>query len=79
MSLKFRTVTCLPSVFQTLLHTCNNLVNHDLHLQLASLTVAASRGIAPRVDTCNLCNKLYMGTRESNGAICFRYGQPYGQ
>ena len=31
---------------QTLLHTCNQLVNHDLYIHLASLVKEAKRGIS---------------------------------
>ena len=56
--------------FQTLLSTCNNLVNHDLYRQLAMLCITATRGIVPKQEACNICSKLLTNIPDS--VICFR-------
>ncbi|KAK2188200.1 hypothetical protein NP493_140g01015 [Ridgeia piscesae] len=61
---------------KTLLHTCCNLLNHDVHRQLVSLTQTARHAIVPRRDTCQLCRKpLHVGL--SDNVICFRCGHMY--
>ncbi|CAC5412316.1 VPS8 [Mytilus coruscus] len=62
---------------QTLMKTCKNLLNHDIHVHLKSLTSAAVRGYIPRGDNCNLCNKLFINQNETDSVVVFRCGHSY--
>ncbi|XP_064646589.1 vacuolar protein sorting-associated protein 8 homolog isoform X2 [Lineus longissimus] len=62
---------------KTLLHTCNSLLNHDLHLQLAGLHSAANHGIIPRGDACNTCYKQYNTLANNESIVVFRCGHGY--
>ncbi|XP_013387109.1 vacuolar protein sorting-associated protein 8 homolog isoform X2 [Lingula anatina] len=61
----------------TLLHTCNSLLNHDLHQQLAGLKAAANRAIVPKEGGCNLCAKLFVNITDNGAVIVFRCGHSY--
>ncbi|XP_063412679.1 vacuolar protein sorting-associated protein 8 homolog [Mytilus trossulus] len=62
---------------QTLMKTCKNLLNHDIHVHLKSLTSAAVRGYIPRGDNCNLCNKMFINQNETDSVVVFRCGHSY--
>lgn len=62
---------------KTLLHTCASLVNHDLHHQLAALTVAVGRAVALRSDFCLLCSRSIATVKEKDSAICFQCGHGF--
>ncbi|XP_074642624.1 vacuolar protein sorting-associated protein 8 homolog [Tubulanus polymorphus] len=62
---------------KTLLNTCNNLLNYDLHLQLASLHRAANRGFVPRGEFCSLCGKTFGIAVSAATIIVFRCGHSY--
>lgn len=64
---------------QTLMKTCKNLLNHDIHVHLRSLTRAAVRGYIPRGDNCNLCNKQFLTQTEMDTVVVFRCGHSYHQ
>ena len=57
---------------QTLMITCKNLMNHDLHVHLRSLTRAAVKGYVPKSDQCSICAKRYLNQRETDSIIVFR-------
>ena len=57
---------------QTLMITCKNLLNHDLHIHLRSLTRAAVKGYVPKSDQCSICTKRYLNQRETDSVIVFR-------
>ena len=52
--------------------TCKNLLNHDLHIHLRSLTRAAVKGYVPKSDQCSICTKRYLNQRETDSVIVFR-------
>ena len=58
---------------QTLMVTCKNLMNHDLHVHLRSLTRAAVKGYVPKSDQCSICLKHYLNQRETDSVIVFRF------
>ena len=58
---------------QTLMVTCKNLMNHDLHVHLRSLTRAAVKGYVPKSDQCSICMKRYLNQRETDSVIVFRF------
>ena len=60
-------------IFQTLLNTCNNLVNHDLFMHLKTLTSVAGHGVVSRGNKCRLCNKQFSTLLENEEVICFRF------
>jgi hypothetical protein len=57
---------------QTLMKTCKNLLNHDIHVHLKSLTSAAIRGYVPRGDNCYLCNKQFINQTDTDTVVVFR-------
>lgn len=57
---------------QTLMMTCKNLLNHDLHMHLRSLRAEAVRGFLPLSEICSLCNKALPQTMDSDLIIIFR-------
>ena len=62
---------------QTLMKTCKNLLNHDIHVHLKSLTSAAIRGYIPRGDNCYLCNKQFINQTDTDTVVVFRCGHSY--
>ncbi|XP_041374342.1 vacuolar protein sorting-associated protein 8 homolog isoform X2 [Gigantopelta aegis] len=62
---------------QTLMKTCKNLLNHDLHVHLRSLTGAASRSFVPRGDHCNLCNRGFTSLSDTDVVVVFRCSHSY--
>lgn len=62
---------------KTLLHTCANLINHDLHHQLAALTVAVGRAVTLRSDFCLLCSRAIATVKEKDSAVCFQCGHGF--
>ncbi|CAL1539613.1 unnamed protein product [Lymnaea stagnalis] len=62
---------------ETLMETCKNLVYHDLHIHLRSLTQTATRGFVPREHSCNLCNQNFTDTPPSDTVLVFRCGHTY--
>ncbi|GFO47915.1 vacuolar protein sorting-associated protein 8-like protein [Plakobranchus ocellatus] len=62
---------------ETLMETCKNLLYHDLHVHLRSLTQAASRGFVPRGDQCNLCHQSFTDSLPVETALVFRCGHSY--
>ncbi|CAE1274106.1 VPS8 [Acanthosepion pharaonis] len=62
---------------QTLMMTCKNLLNHDLHMHLRSLRAEAVRGFLPLSEICSLCNKALPQTMDSDLIIIFRCGHSY--
>merc|ERR1719483_12838 len=64
---------------ETLMETCKNLVYHDLHLHLRSLTLTATRGFVPRGDTCSVCGQNYTESGSGETMVIFRCGHSYHQ
>ncbi|XP_071103447.1 vacuolar protein sorting-associated protein 8 homolog [Haliotis cracherodii] len=62
---------------QTLMKTCKNLLYHDLHVHLRSLTCAATRGFVPRGDSCHLCNRNFVNPSDTDPVTVFRCGHSY--
>ncbi|KAL5005898.1 hypothetical protein ScPMuIL_017056 [Solemya velum] len=62
---------------QTLMKTCKNLMNHDLHVHMKSLTSVAVRGFVPKEDNCSLCTKVFINQKDTNSIIIFRCGHSY--
>jgi hypothetical protein len=62
----------LNLIFQTLMETCKNLLNHDIHVHLKNLTTAATKGYIPKGDSCNLCTKQFINQNETDTVIIFR-------
>ena len=66
---------------QTLLHTCTQLVNHDLYIHLASLVKEAKRGISSHSTKCKICTQKFNAQQqkeasEADPVICFRWVLP---
>ncbi|XP_035826479.1 vacuolar protein sorting-associated protein 8 homolog isoform X2 [Aplysia californica] len=62
---------------ETLMETCKNLLYHDLHIHLRSLTQTATRGFVPRGDNCNICNQNYTEATPAETILVFRCGHSY--
>uniref|UniRef100_A0A8W8L325 RING-type domain-containing protein n=2 Tax=Magallana TaxID=2171616 RepID=A0A8W8L325_MAGGI len=62
---------------QTLMETCKNLMNHDIHVHLKNLTTAAKKGYVPAGDNCSLCTKQFVNQNETDTVIIFRCGHSY--
>ncbi|KAL3853951.1 hypothetical protein ACJMK2_013245 [Sinanodonta woodiana] len=62
---------------ETLMVTCKNLMYHDLHIHLRSLTKTAIKGYIPRDDYCKICNKQFINQTEADIIIVFRCGHSY--
>nr|XP_022322565.1 vacuolar protein sorting-associated protein 8 homolog [Crassostrea virginica] len=62
---------------QTLMETCKNLLNHDIHVHLKNLTTAATKGYVPKGDNCSLCTKQYINQNETDTVVIFRCGHSY--
>lgn len=58
--------------FQTLMETCKNLMNHDIHVHLKNLTTAAKKGYVSVGDNCSLCTKQFVNQNETDTVIIFR-------
>ncbi|XP_069107470.1 vacuolar protein sorting-associated protein 8 homolog isoform X1 [Argopecten irradians] len=62
---------------KTLRKTCKNLLNHDIHVHLRSLTSVAAKGFVTKGDNCNLCNKPFTSQSDTDSIIVFRCGHGY--
>ncbi|XP_013089193.2 vacuolar protein sorting-associated protein 8 homolog [Biomphalaria glabrata] len=62
---------------ETLMETCKNLLYHDLHVHLRSLTQTAMRGFVPRENSCNVCNQTFNDSSPTETIIVFRCGHTY--
>ena len=62
----------IHAAFQTLMETCKNLLNHDIHVHLKNLTTAATKGYVPKGDNCSLCSKQYINQNETDTVVIFR-------
>ncbi|XP_059149378.1 vacuolar protein sorting-associated protein 8 homolog [Physella acuta] len=62
---------------ETLMETCKNLLYHDLHVHLRSLTQTATRGFVPRENSCNLCNQTFTDSTTGDTVLVFRCGHVY--
>ncbi|XP_052234778.1 vacuolar protein sorting-associated protein 8 homolog isoform X2 [Dreissena polymorpha] len=72
--------TCLLETYnyeQTLMITCKNLLNHDIHQNLRSLTTIATKGYIPRGDQCRICVKKFIHPQDTDLVIVFRCGHTY--
>ncbi|KAL4217419.1 Vacuolar protein sorting-associated protein 8 [Mactra antiquata] len=62
---------------QTLMITCKNLLNHDIHMNLQSLTQAAVKGYVPHGQQCRICVKKFMNQQDVDQVLVFRCGHSY--
>ncbi|XP_052813444.1 vacuolar protein sorting-associated protein 8 homolog isoform X3 [Mya arenaria] len=62
---------------QTLMITCKNLLNHDIHMHLRNLTSVAAKGYIPRGEQCRICVKRFINQQDSDTVIVFRCGHSY--
>ncbi|BFY99915.1 hypothetical protein BsWGS_02955 [Bradybaena similaris] len=62
---------------ETLMETCKNLLYHDLHVHLRSLTQTAMKGFIPRENKCNLCNQNFTESSPTDTVLVFRCGHSY--
>ncbi|ESO93558.1 hypothetical protein LOTGIDRAFT_215952 [Lottia gigantea] len=62
---------------QTLMKTCKNLLNHDLHVHMRNLTKAANKGFVPRGENCQLCDRSFTSSTDSDNVIVFRCCHSY--
>ena len=65
-------ISMMYDAFQTLMETCKNLLNHDIHVHLKNLTTAATKCYVPKGDNCSLCTKQYINQNETDTVVIFR-------
>lgn len=62
---------------KTLLNTCANLINHDLHCQLTAFTASVGRAVVLRTDHCLLCSKTIGTLNSADSVVCFQCGHSF--